>query len=130
MNKYVLEYNADAAKNPLLAEAVLETNVKVNILVADVEYSKGRMVVSILGDEKKQKALTDYLKIHGVNVHKLHGKIEKDRKKCVDCCACFGVCPTNAITIVEHKMRFNHDECIRCGNCVEVCPTKALDLKK
>ena len=125
MNKYVLRYTADEAKNPLLAEAVLKTGVMVNILTADVEYSKGVMVVSVLGDETQQKKLVEYLREKGVEVEKLEAKVLKDDDRCVDCCACYGVCPTKAITIKDNKMVLDNDECIRCGACVEVCPTRA-----
>lgn len=130
MNKYTLSYTADEAKNPLLAQAVLETGVLVNILVADVEYSKGRMVVSVLGDAKQQKKMVDYLTARGVTVEKLEGNIIKDEDGCVDCCACYGVCPTKAITIKDDRMVLDNDECIRCGACVEVCPVRALSLQE
>lgn len=128
MNKYQLEYTSDETKTPLLAQAVLETNTLVNILQADVEYSKGRMIISILGDEKKQKEIVAYLRKNGIEVQKLKSKIEKTKKKCVDCCACYGVCPTNAITIVNNKMVLDADECIKCRSCIEACPTRALRL--
>ncbi len=130
MNKYQLRYTADEARNPLLAEAVLKTGVLVNILTADVEYAKGQMVVSVLGDEKKQKKIVDYLKRQGVEVEKLTGKVVKDDKRCVECGQCYGVCPTKAITLKDNTMKLDEKECITCGACTEVCPTRALTLKR
>ncbi|MBD3387868.1 MAG: 4Fe-4S dicluster domain-containing protein [Candidatus Altiarchaeales archaeon] len=130
MNKYVLKYSTDEVKKPALAEAILETGVMVNILLADVEYSKGMMVVAVLGDDKKQKKLTDYLRKHSVEVEKLESTILKDDDRCIDCCACYGVCPTKAITIKDWKMQLDKDECIRCKACIEVCPVRALSLQE
>jgi ferredoxin len=130
MNKYVLKYSAEEAKRPLLAEAVLKTGVLVNILIADVEYSSGRMVVSVLGDGKQQEKLVGYLRERGVEVEKLEGNILKDEDKCVDCCECYGVCPTKAILIKDNRMLLDNDDCIRCKACIEVCPTRALSLRE
>jgi ferredoxin len=130
MNKYTIIYPADEVKKPLLAEAISETGVLVNILIADIEYAKGRMVVSVLGDRKKQEKLVNRLREKGVEVVKLEGNIVKDEDRCVDCCACYGVCPTKAITIKDRRMQLDNDECIRCKACIEVCPTRALSLQE
>jgi len=130
MNKYTLTYPADESKRPLLADAVLKTGVLVNILVANVEYSGGTMVVAVLGDAEQERRLVEYLRKNGVGVEKLEGNVVKDDVKCVDCCACYGVCPTKAITIKDRMMQLNNDECIRCKACVEVCPTRALRLQE
>jgi len=129
MNRYILRYSADEAKRPLLAEAVLKTGVLVNILAADVEHSKGTMVVAVLSDPAGERKLISYLRGNGVGVEKLEGNILKDDERCVDCCACYGVCPTKAITVKDMRMALNNDECIRCKACIEVCPTRALKMQ-
>ncbi len=131
MNRYVLRYTAKETKSPILAEAVKDTGVLVNILIADVESNQGRMVVAVLGDGRQQKKLVDYLREKGVEVEKLEAHVLKDDDRCVDCCLCFGVCPTKAITVGEDRsMVLDNGECIRCGACVEVCPTKALKMQE
>jgi L-aspartate semialdehyde sulfurtransferase ferredoxin len=131
MNRYTLKYpSEEEAKKPLLAMAVSATGVLVNILAADVEYSRGQMIISVIGDEKKERLIIGYLRKHGVEAKKLTGKIRKDKKLCMDCCACYGVCPTKAITIRDDRMRLDNNECIGCMACVKVCPVKALTPDK
>jgi L-aspartate semialdehyde sulfurtransferase ferredoxin len=130
IKKYTLKYAANESKRPLLSEAIIKTGVSVNILSAQMGYSGGNMVISVLADGKSQKNLVSYLSKNGLEVEDLEGNVLKDEKKCVDCCACYGVCPTKAITIDECRMVLNNDECIRCGSCVEVCPMRALKLQE
>jgi len=129
MNRYILKYPSDEAKKPILAEAILKTGVLVNILAAEVDYSRDAMVIAVIGDKNQEKKMTAYLRSRGVDVEKLEGNIVKDDRKCVDCCACYGVCPTKAITIKDMRMVLNNDECIRCKACVEACPTRALKIQ-
>jgi L-aspartate semialdehyde sulfurtransferase ferredoxin len=129
MRKYVLKYTDEACKSPLLAQSILKTGVLVNILTTDPEYKNETLVISVVGDAKDEKRLLDYFKKIGIEAVELKAEILKDEGRCVDCCACYGVCPTKAITISDWKMVLNNDECIRCKACIEACPTRALKLK-
>lgn len=50
---------------------------------------------------------------------------------CTVCEACFRVCPTGAISIVENPgdwaMLFQRDRCVGCAACMEVCQPRVLD---
>ncbi len=55
----------------------------------------------------------------------IEGKIQKDL--CFGCAACFSVCPSNAITMVEDEQGFlvprvDYAKCTNCGLCVKSCP--------
>jgi len=127
MNRYELKYRTDEAKNPILAQAVLETGCLVNILLADVESSRGRMVITVI-DDGCEKKIIKYLKDMGVEVKKLEGRVEKDEGSCIDCGACKGVCPTDAIEMVDDTMELDEKKCVGCGECVVVCPVRALTI--
>ncbi len=45
--------------------------------------------------------------------------------ECINCGACQGECPTNAISEGDGKYVVNGDECISCGACAGVCPVGA-----
>lgn len=50
-----------------------------------------------------------------------------DKDNCTGCYACFNICPTKAIDMIEDKKGFktyviNKDKCINCGMCKKVCP--------
>lgn len=47
-------------------------------------------------------------------------------KSCCGCMACFNICPTKAISIIEDEEGFNYprideEKCIKCGLCDKVC---------
>ena len=130
MNKYILEYPSDGAIRPSLAEAIIKTKVLVDILDADISSSSCTMMIEVLGNAKGRDNLLNYLKKQGVNVKKVSSHIEKSESSCVDCGACVGVCPTNAISMIDLSQDIDEDKCVRCGACVEVCPVRALSLKK
>jgi NAD-dependent dihydropyrimidine dehydrogenase PreA subunit len=45
---------------------------------------------------------------------------------CVNCGACEGECPSNAISEKNGVRWIDPDACISCGACVESCPTEAI----
>ncbi|MBP2644919.1 MAG: ubiquinone oxidoreductase 20 kDa subunit [Firmicutes bacterium] len=45
---------------------------------------------------------------------------------CTECGACFRVCPTGALRLIEKEVSVDHCACIFCGRCVEVCQSGAL----
>lgn len=62
--------------------------------------------------------------------------IEFEEANCKNCLRCVRVCPTNALTYLNHQVKVLEDECILCGECYRVCPHSAkkvhtdLDLVK
>lgn len=53
-----------------------------------------------------------------------------DYSKCTDCMACFKVCPTNAITVLdpsEKKAEVIEEKCIGCTICAKNCPVSCID---
>lgn len=49
-----------------------------------------------------------------------------DRKICVGCGYCIGVCPGFAITMIDGKAHIDPKKCIECGRCVKACPQDAI----
>ncbi|MDR0399586.1 MAG: 4Fe-4S binding protein [Treponema sp.] len=50
-------------------------------------------------------------------------KISED---CVNCGACEGECPQEAISEKEDKRWINPEVCVDCGACTSACPTGAI----
>lgn len=44
---------------------------------------------------------------------------------CINCGACEGECPVQAISEGDGKYVVDPDTCIDCGACAEVCPVSA-----
>lgn len=53
------------------------------------------------------------------------------RERCVSeagCDLCVGVCPRDALSIVEGRLAVNKASCEACGACISACPRQALEL--
>jgi NAD-dependent dihydropyrimidine dehydrogenase PreA subunit len=46
--------------------------------------------------------------------------------KCKACAVCVGVCPADAVRIINGKAVIDASKCIECGRCVESCPVNAI----
>lgn len=46
--------------------------------------------------------------------------------ECVNCGACEGTCPADAISEQNDKRVIDAASCVSCGSCVGVCPTGAI----
>ncbi|SJZ56040.1 [Fe-Fe] hydrogenase large subunit C-terminal domain-containing protein [Anaerorhabdus furcosa] len=44
---------------------------------------------------------------------------------CRNCLRCVRICPTKAMTYIDHQPKIIEDECILCGKCYSVCPHSA-----
>lgn len=51
-----------------------------------------------------------------------------DYRLCLSCGACVGVCPFNALTLVNLHLIANSARCEGCRFCVKTCPVDALSL--
>lgn len=47
---------------------------------------------------------------------------------CMGMGSCAGVCPQNAISIVNGLARVDREKCVACGLCVKACPQKLIEL--
>ena len=56
--------------------------------------------------------------------------IKADKKLCLRCSGCVGVCPVGALTLKEHGLECDEEKCINCGTCVSFCPVKAISMVK
>lgn len=128
MNKYLLRYPSETVSRPLLSEVILETKTPVNILMADVDYREGIIVITVIGSEKQEKRVLDALRKKGVIVEKLEKRITKDKDKCIDCGVCVGICPTNAIAMDDLTVEIDNEKCVYCEVCINACPVKAISI--
>lgn len=113
---------------------------------ADLIYGPRRLAYEHTTEGMKVKnevtLLSDFRNGHGDIRHNYFGidRPELEEKKCISCKKCQKVCPTGAITMVEHGKNAKGrpilwpevaaDKCVSCENCIEACPKSALHLKE
>lgn len=55
--------------------------------------------------------------------------IRLQEANCRSCMRCVRVCPTKAMTYVDHQPIIQEEECILCGQCYLICPHSAKKLQ-
>ena len=116
-------------ERPILAEAILTTGIKMNILEATLDARSGELIASLEAEEPEIERLVAFLKDRGVKVERIVGMLKVDKDRCIDCGACVSICPVQAIEMGEDwSVRFDEDRCVGCGACVRACPMKAVTL--
>lgn len=63
------------------------------------------------------------------NINKPIPMLYERKEDCCGCTACYAICPTSSISMVEDEEGFlypviDEEKCIRCEMCLKVCPIK------
>lgn len=128
---YILRFPKDTSDKPFIYNLVKKYDVESNILKADIfPHREGMMVLELRGVKDNVKEGLEYLKSFGVRVERLAAGISRDEKKCFQCGACTGVCPSGALYIRRPDMAviFDPEKCTGCSLCVTICPVRAMDV--
>jgi formate hydrogenlyase subunit 6/NADH:ubiquinone oxidoreductase subunit I len=89
------------------------------------------MTVEVNAEDNIISKIAEILRSNGVEVKEIPRYVEISRDKCIDCGACTGVCPTEALILSrEKKLIVEEEKCILCGNCLKACPVGAVILYK
>lgn len=128
---YILRFPKDTSGKPFIYNLVKKYDVESNILKADIlPHREGMMVLELKGTKDNVKEGLEYLKSFGVRVERLAAGISRDEKKCFQCGACTGICPSGALYIHRPDMSvgFDPEKCTGCSLCVTICPVRAMDV--
>lgn len=131
-HKVVLHFPPTATGQPVVYRLSQDYGLVFNILRASITpQEEGLMVLELSGSEADYRRATEYLRDIGIRLQPLVQDIRKNDEQCVDCGACVGVCPTEALVLERPsmKVRFDPDECVVCGECVPCCPVHAMELQ-
>jgi NAD-dependent dihydropyrimidine dehydrogenase PreA subunit len=125
--KIKISISSDILTKPIMAEAILETGVLLNISQAHFDRSHGEVIADV--ESGKFDVMCKALTNKGAVVTKLNIPIRWDENECVECGACVSVCPTKVFSIAEDfSLDVDDTKCIQCGTCVDMCPHNALSL--
>lgn len=131
MNTYEITYSAESSGEPVLSKVILETKALVNILKADISQDKGLMVINVIGSAEDARKVLKAFGRYNVKARLLEKKISLDGDKCIDCGACVGLCPVDALSLDKQmKLQLDENKCIQCKACVEACPVDALSIEE
>ncbi|MEM3626944.1 MAG: 4Fe-4S binding protein [Candidatus Bathyarchaeia archaeon] len=128
MARILLKFSEDTVNKPVTAEVILEQKVPINILAAYIDQQGGKILVEIPQDHLK--SILEAFHRRGVTTE-IHRSVNVDDKKCLNCGACYSLCPANAINFKEDfSVIFNKEKCLggTCLLCVDSCPVRAIKL--
>ena len=128
----VLRFPPEITDKPLVCNLSREFDLCFNILKAEIfPGQEGLMVLEISGHKKHVTEGLKYLREQGVKVKSVSQEISRNEELCIQCGACTGICPTNALRIDTATMEvvFEPQKCHGCELCVAVCPVKAMGIK-
>lgn len=126
MERVLLKFTESQIQEPITAQIILELKVPINILNADITPQGGAILIEVPSQEIKRviKAFQE----KGVIVT-VQNRVGVDKEKCIDCGACYSLCPADAIAFKEDaSIIFDEGVCISCGLCVDACPTRAITI--
>jgi len=130
VSKVLLKFSKEIANKPITAQVIMEQKTPINILTANIDQQGGEMLIEI-PHEHAEKVIEAF-RIRGVAVEP-HKPIAVDKESCINCGACFSLCPVNAIKINEDfSVVFNDEKCLgnACQLCVDACPVKAIKISE
>jgi ferredoxin len=131
-HKVVLHFPPRATDQPIVYRLSRDYGLVFNILRASISpEEEGLMVLELSGQEADYLRATEYLAQQGIRLQPLVQDIRKNDESCVDCGACVGVCPTEALVLERPSMKviFDPEKCVVCGECVPCCPVGAMEMR-
>jgi len=130
-HRVVLHFPPEVTDQPIVYRLSRDYGLAFNILRASISpQEEGLMVLELSGKEADYQRATEYLAQQGIRLQPLVQDIRKNDDKCVDCGACVGVCPSEALVLEQPWMKviFDPEKCVVCGECVPCCPVRAMEL--
>lgn len=128
MVRVLLRFGKEIVDQPITSKIILEQETPVNILAAHINQEGGEILAEI--ETANAQKVIEAFRERGVIVN-VRNLIEVDSLKCIDCGACFSLCPVDAISFQQdYSISFDNEKCVgtSCGLCVDACPTRAIKL--
>lgn len=129
--KLLLKYSPEALNKPILAQVIRQTKAEINLLHAEVDATKGMILVGVEASPEEVERIERMFEERGVRVERLEHMIKLDEGMCMSCGACISLCPVEALWMDEdYSVKLREEKCILCEACIPACPVKAIEIKK
>ena len=125
----MLRFPRECVGKPVVSNLIREQGIEVNILRARIHPTEeGRMLAQLKGSDDQIAASLEYVSCSGVEVYFPENSFIWQEKKCVQCGACAGVCPSGAFAFnsTAYEVEFDISKCILCELCIEACFYSAI----
>lgn len=125
--KLLVTFSRGRGRKPIIAQAVRDTGVLINVERAVIDSSEGEALIEVPDDQCR--LVSDTMTSLGAHVRILEHGISYNESECVDCGLCISICPREVFSFDEAwKLRLDEEKCILCGKCINACPHRALSL--
>ena len=128
MDRILLRFSEENVAEPITSKIILELGIPMRIVTATINSQGGDILVEV--PKVHVEKIVNAFRKKGVVV-KFPKLIEVDCDKCIDCGACYALCPVDAISYdKDYSVVFDEKTCIGspCGLCVDACPARAIKL--
>lgn len=125
----LLIFKSNIMYKPVIYRLARDFDLIFNILEAKILPRKeGRILLELRGSENTIADGIKFLQENRVVVEPLSERVWREEEKCVNCGACTGLCPTEALSMKRPEMivTFDVEKCVACGICGLVCPFGAM----
>lgn len=130
MKRILLRFDKEIVDQPITSKIILEKKAPINILTAHINREGGEILAEI--DKDIAEDIIQAFQEECVTVI-TQNLIELDSDKCIDCGACYSLCPVDVISVQEdHSISFQEENCLgtTCGLCIDACPVEAIKLTR
>lgn len=128
----VLRFPNNVTDKPIVCRLSRDFSLDFNILKAEIFPGReGLMVLELSGPKREMSKGLAYLKAQGVVITPVAREIRRNDDTCIQCGACTGMCPTQALSIESGTFRvlFDPRKCTACGMCLMICPVRAMEIR-
>jgi len=126
--KIRIQFTSSTVQDAVIAEAILKTNIPVNIEQAMIDGDEGWALITV--EDKDGQKFLSALSEYNVKTAIQKNSITRDKNECVDCGLCISICQKHVFSFdKDWTLKIDESRCVLCGRCAAFCPQRALSIQ-